>query len=100
MLYRLDQEQLSKAVFPIGELKKTEVRKIAADMGLEMADKPDSQEICFIPQGDYRQFLLECNPELGKSGDIVDESGRILGRHSGTAMALERWDPIPCTLST
>ncbi len=86
MLYRLDQEQLSKAVFPIGELKKTEVRKIAADMGLEMADKPDSQEICFIPQGDYRQFLLECNPELGKSGDIVDESGRILGRHSGTAM--------------
>jgi len=86
MLYRLNQKQLSKAIFPIGELKKTEVRKIASDMGLEMADKADSQEICFIPQGDYRQFLRECRPELGKQGDILDMSGKVVGRHSGTAM--------------
>jgi tRNA-specific 2-thiouridylase len=90
-LFELDQSQLSKAVFPLGDLDKKQVRRIARRYGLPVAEKPESQEICFIPDGDYAAFV-ECHYEelAGPSGTspfppgkIIDADGRILGRHSG-----------------
>ena len=84
MLYRLSQEQLARTLMPLGDLSKDEVRKLAADAGLEVAGKPDSQEICFVTQGDYADFIEE---QLGKGvspeGNYVDEDGNVLGRHKG-----------------
>jgi len=83
-LFTLKQEQLSKILFPIGEMKKTEIRAIASDHGLITREKPESQEICFIPDDDYASFV-ESHPSGGSAGagDFVDSSGKILGRHSG-----------------
>ncbi|MDP2949192.1 MAG: tRNA 2-thiouridine(34) synthase MnmA, partial [Chloroflexota bacterium] len=81
VLYMLGQEELSRLLFPVGEYTKTEVRRLAAEMGLPVAAKPDSAEICFIPRGDYRSFLAERSPQ--HPGDIVDSEGRSLGRHRG-----------------
>jgi tRNA-specific 2-thiouridylase len=81
VLYVLGQEELSRLLFPLGDRQKTEVRRIAAELCLPVADKPDSAEICFIPRGDYRQFLEERLPQ--RPGDIVDSGGRVLGRHQG-----------------
>lgn len=83
-LYGLTQEQLAMALFPLGGLQKAETRRMAAEYGLAVASKPDSQEICFV-HGDYRNFLAEYRPSLRKPGDIVDRSGRQLGRHEGLA---------------
>jgi tRNA-uridine 2-sulfurtransferase len=85
MLYVLGQEELQQALFPLGHMTKTEVRKIAEDSGLIVADKAESQEICFIPDNDYRSFLMRERPEAVRSGDLVSVSGEKLGRHQGVA---------------
>ncbi len=82
-LFDLSQEQLELAVFPLGAMRKTEVRAIASDNGLPNADKPDSQDICFVPDGDYREFVRREAGDTGSSGDLVDTRGRLLGRHAG-----------------
>jgi tRNA-specific 2-thiouridylase len=87
-LFGLTQEQLSRTLFPLGEMQKPAVRQIAQDSGLYVAQKPDSQEICFIPGGDYSTFLKayleeqnEPMPDL--SGDLVTTSGQVIGHHQG-----------------
>jgi len=82
MLFRLTEEQMRHTLFPLGHLTKPEVRAIAADLGLEVAGKPDSQEICFIPDDDYQRFLRS-EGLVGTPGKIVDEYGRVLGCHQG-----------------
>lgn len=83
-LWGLSQENLSRALFPLGDLTKADVRSKAKALGLRNADKPESQEICFVPDGDYAGFVAERAPWAAE-GDIVDGSGRALGRHSGIA---------------
>ena len=87
-LFGLTQEQLSRTVFPLGGLLKSEVREIARRHGLALADKPDSQEICFVPGGDYKKFLDAYLAEQGESlpdtsGELVSSSGEVLGMHGG-----------------
>jgi len=87
-LFGLTQEQLAHTLFPLGRLTKPEVREIARQHGLALAEKPDSQEICFIPGGDYKQFLTAYLEEQGEqipetAGELVDASGEVLGRHEG-----------------
>lgn len=84
MLWRLTQEQLSRTLMPLGRLTKQEVRSIAEQAGLPVADKPDSQEICFVPDGSYADFIA-AHAEHYKpdEGNFVDEQGRFLGRHKG-----------------
>ncbi|QNI36175.1 tRNA 2-thiouridine(34) synthase MnmA [Edaphobacter albus] len=87
-LFGLTQEQLSRTLFPLGEMQKPAVRQIAEDQGLYVAQKPDSQEICFIPNGDYSTFLKayldEQNEEMPDlSGELVSTSGEVLGHHQG-----------------
>jgi tRNA-uridine 2-sulfurtransferase len=84
-LWPLTQAQLAAARFPVGELTKNEVREHARRLGLVTADKPDSQEICFVPDGDYRGFLRRRDPALFRPGAIVDVTGRTVGRHAGVA---------------
>src|SRR5256885_11294155 len=84
-LWPLTQEQLAAARFPIGELTKDEVRAHARRLGLATADKPESQEICFVPDDDYRAFLRRREPGVFRAGPIVDRQGRVLGRHGGVA---------------
>jgi tRNA-specific 2-thiouridylase len=84
-LWPLTQAQLAAARFPIGELTKPEVRDYARRLGLVTADKPDSQEICFVPDGDYRGFLRRRDPNVFRPGAIVDLAGRPVGRHGGVA---------------
>lgn len=84
-LYRLSQWQLKKIIFPLGNYTKPQVRKLARGFGLPVADKVASQEICFLPQNDYRAFFKE---EVGKNikpGLIIDQQGNVLGRHKGVA---------------
>ena len=87
-LFGLTQEQLSRTLFPLGEMKKPAVRDLAENHGLELAQKPDSQEICFIPGGSYSQFLRAYLNEQGRelpdsAGDLVASNGDVLGRHEG-----------------
>ena len=87
-LFGLTQEQLSRTLFPLGGLLKSEVREIARRHGLALADKPDSQEICFVPGGDYKKFLDAYLAEQGDSlpdtsGELVSSSGEVLATHSG-----------------
>jgi len=82
-LWPLSQEQLASARFPIGDLSKTEVREHARRLGLVTAEKPESQEICFIPDDDYRGFLRRRDPETFRPGPIVDTRGHRLGTHAG-----------------
>jgi tRNA-specific 2-thiouridylase len=82
-LFSLTQDQLARAVFPVGMLSKPEVRAEARTLGLPVAEKPDSQEICFVPTGDYASFIARHEPTVVRDGDIVDREGRVLGRHSG-----------------
>ncbi|HUL72582.1 MAG TPA: tRNA 2-thiouridine(34) synthase MnmA [Vicinamibacterales bacterium] len=81
-LFSLTQDQLARAVFPVGHLTKPEVRAHAARFGLPVADKPDSHEICFVPDGDAAGFV-ERHLDAPQTGAIVDSSGRVLGRHAG-----------------
>jgi len=82
-LYRLSQEQLGRALFPVGGMTKTETRSLARQLGLPTAGKAESQEICFVPGDDYRAFLRARYPDAIKPGPIVDRSGRKLGEHTG-----------------
>jgi len=82
-LFSLTQAQLAHAVFPVGDRGKEAVREYARRRKLPVADKPDSQEICFIPDNDYARFVETHSPDPSASGEIVDESGRVLGRHEG-----------------
>ena len=82
-LYGTTREQLDFVRFPLGDLPKDEVRRIAAEVGLDVAAKPDSQDICFVPDGDYASLVKRVRPETEAPGDIVDASGRVLGRHRG-----------------
>jgi tRNA-specific 2-thiouridylase len=87
-LFGLTQAQLARTLFPLGRLTKPEVREIARRYGLALAEKPDSQEICFIPGGDYKQFLSAYLEEQGErvpetAGELVASNGEVLGRHEG-----------------
>ncbi len=82
-LYGTTREQLDFLRFPLGELPKDEVRRIAAEIGLEVAAKPDSQDICFVPDGDYAGLVKKLRPETQAAGDIVDLDGAVLGEHRG-----------------
>ncbi len=89
-LFGLTQGQLAQTLFPLGSLSKPEVRQLAREHGLALAEKPDSQEICFIPGGDYKQFLTAYLEEQGQAlpetaGELVASSGEVLGRHEGIA---------------
>ena len=81
-LFALTQDQLAHAVFPVGDRPKAEVREYARRRRLPVADKPDSQEICFVPDRDYASFVARRAPSL-QVGSIVDEDGRIVGAHDG-----------------
>ncbi len=83
MLYSLNQNQLSRSVFPLGGFTKKEIRQIAEDFDLPVAHKQDSQEICFIPDNDYRRFLSDKSSEEIKPGLFVDTDGNTIGRHKG-----------------
>jgi len=87
-LFGLTQEQLSRTLFPLGGMTKPEVRELARKHGLALAEKPDSQEICFVPGGDYKRFLDAYLAEQGDalpdtSGELVTTEGRVLGEHAG-----------------
>jgi tRNA-uridine 2-sulfurtransferase len=82
-LFSLTQAQLARAVFPVGHLDKAAVRDHARRLGLEVAEKPDSQEICFVPSGDYAAFVERRTPEALRPGRIVDPAGATLGTHGG-----------------
>ena len=82
-LFSLTQEQLARAAFPVGALTKTDVRAHARTLGLRVAEKPDSQEICFVPDGDYASFVERQAPASVKAGTVADESGRALATHEG-----------------
>ena len=82
-LFSLTQDQLARAVFPIGDRAKDDVREYARTRGLPVADKPDSQEICFVPDDDYAAFVARRAPEAAQAGVIVDRSGHVVGRHAG-----------------
>ena len=87
-LFGLTQEQLSRTLFPLGEMCKPTVRSVAAEHGLELAQKPDSQEICFVPGGSYADFLTAYLDEQGRempesAGDLVTAGGKVVGRHQG-----------------
>jgi tRNA-specific 2-thiouridylase len=82
-LFSLTQAQLMRAVFPVGDRPKADVREYARRRRLPVADKPDSQEICFIPDNDYRAFVTRSLPETAREGVVVDESGKVLGSHEG-----------------
>jgi len=84
-LFGLTQEQLSRAVFPLGAMQKPEVRELAAKFELKTRDKPESMEICFVPEGDYRAVVAEHSPDALVRGDIVDTAGEKLGEHDGIA---------------
>jgi tRNA-uridine 2-sulfurtransferase len=87
-LFGLTQDQLSRTLFPLGEMTKPEVRALARQHGLALAEKPDSQEICFVPGGDYKRFIDAYLAEQGESlpstaGELVTTSGEVIGEHSG-----------------
>lgn len=83
VLYHLTQEQLAHTLFPLGSLRKAEVRALAAENGLSNAEKPDSQDICFVPDGDYAAFIESCTGKGGAAGDVLDSAGKVVGRHGG-----------------
>lgn len=83
VLYALTQEQLAHTLFPLGDMGKDETRRIAAEQGFYNADKPDSQDICFVPDGDYAAFICRYRGRSYPDGDFVDQNGQVLGRHKG-----------------
>src|SRR5579862_3225170 len=87
-LFGLTQEQLSRTLFPLGEMSKPEVRELARKHGLALAEKPDSQEICFVPGGDYKRFIDAYLAESGEAlpdtaGELVTTNGEVIGEHAG-----------------
>ena len=87
VLYNLTADKLSRIIFPLGDFSKVQTRNLAEELNLPVADKPDSQEICFVPDDDYKKFILERNSSAQalQAGEIVDSSGKVLGNHSGVA---------------
>jgi len=83
VLYELGPEELEAIRFPLGELEKSEVRALAREAGFGVADKRESQEICFVPSGNYRDLVRSRRPDAFRPGEIVDGSGRVLGAHDG-----------------
>lgn len=83
VLYSLTEEQLNHVMFPLGDKTKEEIRALAEEYGLVSAKKPDSQDICFIPDGNYGSFLERYTGEKFPQGDYIDENGNVLGRHQG-----------------
>lgn len=83
VLFNLTQEQLRRTIMPLGEYSKDQIRKIASDIGIEVADKPDSQDICFIPDGDYVKFLSQYADYRPKPGNFIYEDGTVIGTHKG-----------------
>ena len=82
-LFATTQEQLDFLRFPLGGLNKSTVRDLAAEQGLQVADKPDSQDICFVPNGSYARIVEKLRPGVVEPGDIVDMAGNVLGHHTG-----------------
>ncbi|GJD35523.1 tRNA 2-thiouridine(34) synthase MnmA [Methylobacterium aerolatum] len=82
-LYATTPEQLAFLRFPLGEMGKDETRALARDLGLAISEKPDSQDICFVPQGRYSDVIARLRPDAARPGEIVDLAGRSLGRHEG-----------------
>src|SRR5439155_5630252 len=82
-LFSLTQAQLAHAIFPVGDRPKDAVREYARRRGLPVANKPDSQEICFVPDDDYAAFVARHAPDVARDGVILDEGGRVVGRHAG-----------------
>ena len=85
-LYHLNQKTLHHFMMPLGKYTKIETRKMAAEFNLPVANKPDSQEICFVPNDDYKAYLEDKAPKVLKAGDIVDIEGNVLGRHKGVPL--------------
>lgn len=83
VLWALTQEQLAHTLFPLGGMRKSQVREIAEEQGFLNADKPDSQDICFVPDGDYARFIEEYTGKTSPEGDFIDSTGKKLGRHKG-----------------
>lgn len=83
VLYNLTQDQLSHILFPLGNMKKSEVREIAEQNNLINADKPDSQDICFVPDGDYASFIERTTGKKYEAGDVKNIEGKVVGRHNG-----------------
>ena len=82
-LYNLTQEQLSRTLMPVGEYSKDQIREFAAQLGLRVAEKPDSQEICFVPDQDYAGFIERTTGKPSEEGNFVTADGTVLGRHKG-----------------
>jgi len=82
-LFTTTQEQLNFLRFPLGKIQKNETRKIASELNLNVADKPDSQDICFVPNGNYTSVIKKYKPESFKDGDILDIKGKVIGKHDG-----------------
>ncbi len=82
-LYATTQEQADYLRFPLGSLNKAETRAIAGELGLAIADKPDSQDICFVPEGRYADVITKLRPDAAEPGEVVHIDGRVLGRHPG-----------------
>ena len=82
-LYGTTADQLAYLRFPLGDLPKSETRRLAVEEGLIVADKPDSQDICFVPDGDYASLVKKLRPETATPGEIVHVDGRVLGSHAG-----------------
>ncbi|MDD6127154.1 MAG: tRNA 2-thiouridine(34) synthase MnmA [Veillonellaceae bacterium] len=85
-LYHLNQQSLAHFLMPLGGQTKVETRRLAEKLGLPVAHKPDSQEICFVPDDDYKRYLRENEPECLVPGDIVDTEGHVLGHHAGVPL--------------
>jgi len=84
-LYAMTQQQLGKVLMPVGDYTKARVREIARRLDLPVADKPESQDICFVPDNDYGAFLRRRRPDLLRAGPVLDKSGNVLGQHQGIA---------------
>ena len=83
VLYDMTQQRLARTLFPLGELRKTEARDLAREADFINADKPDSQDICFVPDGDYARFMEDFTGKHYPAGDFLDENGRVVGTHNG-----------------
>lgn len=83
VLYSMTQEQLAHTLFPLGEMEKAETRRLAEEKGFMNSEKPDSQDICFVPDGDYAGFIRRTTGKAYPEGDFVDKEGKVLGTHKG-----------------
>jgi tRNA-specific 2-thiouridylase len=86
MLCYLNQEILSKTLFPLGYTAKTDNKRIAKEMGLSVSDEPESQDLCFVNKNSYQDYIKQFSPEILKPGNIINVRGEILGRHAGLAL--------------